>query len=72
MTDWVLSLEGTDAGRRLAFFLAILAAVLHAIFGALQKGKLDPWLTRGAIDISYSLMSLPIVLFVLPWPEPHV
>lgn len=72
MTDWVLSLEGTDAGRTLAFGLAILAALLHAVFGALQKGKLDPWITRGAVDISYSLMSIPIVLFVVPWPELHL
>lgn len=72
MSDWVLSLEGTDTGRNLAFALAILAAMLHAVFGALQKGKLDPWLTRGAVDTSYSLMSLPIVLFVVPWPEPRL
>ena len=72
MTDWVLSLEGTEAGRNLAFGLAILAAILHAVFGALQKGKLDPWLTRGSVDISYSLMSIPMVLFVVPWPEPHL
>ena len=30
-----------------------IAAVLHAVFGALQKGRHDPWLTRGAIDASY-------------------
>ncbi|HAD29395.1 MAG TPA: multidrug transporter, partial [Rhodobacteraceae bacterium] len=72
MTDWILSLEGTESGRRLAFVLVIVAAILHAVFGALQKGKLDPYLTRGAIDISYSLMSIPIVLFVVPWPEPHL
>lgn len=72
MTEWLLSVEGTAAGRNLAFGLAIVAAILHAIFGALQKGKLDPWLTRGAIDISYSVMSVPIVLFVVPWPEPHL
>ena len=72
MTDWVLSLEGTDSGRGLAFALVILAAILHAVFGALQKGKLDPWLTRGAVDVSYSLMSIPIVLFVVPLPEPHL
>jgi drug/metabolite transporter (DMT)-like permease len=72
VTDWVLSLEGTDSGRGVAFALVILAAVLHAVFGALQKGKLDPWLTRGAVDVSYSLMSIPIVLFVVPLPKPHL
>lgn len=72
MSEWLLSFDGTVAGQRLAFGLAILAALLHAVFGALQKGKLDPWLTRGAVDVSYSLMSLPIVLFVVPWPEPDL
>lgn len=72
MSEWVLSLEGTDAGRMLAFCLAIMAAVLHAVFGALQKGSLDPWITRGSIDVSYSVMSIPIVLFLVPWPEPHL
>ena len=48
--------------------LALLAAVLHAVFGALQKGRYDPWLSRGAIDASYCLMAAPIALFVVPWP----
>jgi drug/metabolite transporter (DMT)-like permease len=53
-------------------FLALFAAVMHAIFGALQKGRHDPWLTRGAVDFCYGLMALPFVLFVVPWPEPHM
>ena len=72
MSEWLVSLEGTDAGRQLAFSLAILAAFLHAVFGALQKGRFDPWLTRGAIDASYCLMAAPFALFVVPWPEPHM
>jgi len=52
--------------------LALLAAVLHAVFGALQKGRYDPWLARGAIDASYGLMAAPFALFVVPWPEPHM
>lgn len=72
MTDWILSVEGTEAGHRAALMLAILAAFLHAVFGALQKGRHDPWLTRGAIDISYGLMAAPFALFVVPWPEPHM
>ena len=52
--------------------LALLAAVLHAVFGALQKGRHDPWLSRGAIDASYGLMAAPFALFVVPWPEPHM
>jgi drug/metabolite transporter (DMT)-like permease len=72
MSDWLVSLEGTEAGHHLALILALSAAVLHAIFGALQKGRHDPWLTRGAIDVWYGLMALPMVLFVVPWPEPHM
>lgn len=72
MTDWILSIEGTAAGHRAALLLALLAAFLHAIFGALQKGKHDPWLTRGAVDIWICLLSAPVALFVVPWPEGHV
>ena len=72
MTEWITSIEGTEAGHRIALFLAILAAFLHAAFGALQKGRYDPWLMRGATDISYGLIALPFALFVVPWPEPHM
>ena len=72
MTDWLLSIEGTDAGHRAALILALMAAFLHAVFGALQKGRHDPWLTRGAIDVSYGVMAAPFALFVVPWPEPHL
>ena len=72
MSAWFTSLEGTDAGHQLALGLALLAAFLHAVFGALQKGRHDPWLSRGAIDFSYGLMAAPFALFVVPWPEPHM
>ena len=72
MTDWLLSIEGTEAGHQVALGLALAAALLHAVFGALQKGRHDPWLSRGAIDLSYSLMAAPFALFVVPWPEPHL
>ncbi len=72
LSDWLISLEGTQAGHRAALGLALLAAVLHALFGALQKGRHDPWLTRGAIDICYFAMAVPFALFVVPWPEPHM
>ncbi|SEL78213.1 EamA-like transporter family protein [Roseivivax marinus] len=72
MTDWLLSLEGTEAGHTLALILALTAAFLHAVFGALQKGRHDPWVSRGAIDLSYGLMALPFALFVVPWPESHM
>lgn len=52
--------------------LALLAALTHAVFGALQKGKYDPWLMRGAMDAAYGLMAAPFALFVVPWPEPHM
>ena len=72
MTDWFISLEGTDAGKRLALSLALLAAFLHALFGALQKQKIDPWTARTTIDAGYAIISLPFALFVVPWPEPEL
>ena len=72
MSDWLISLDGTQDGRTLALWLALAAAVLHAVFGALQKGRHDPWLSRGAIDVSYALMAAPFALFLVPWPEPHM
>lgn len=72
MSDWLVSISGTPAGSQLALFLALFAALMHAIFGALQKGRHDPWLTRGAIDFWYGLIAAPFALFVVPWPEPHM
>jgi drug/metabolite transporter (DMT)-like permease len=72
VSEWLTSLEGTEAGHQLAMVLALVAAFTHAVFGALQKGRHDPWLTRGAIDISYGLMAAPIALFVVPWPGPQM
>ncbi|MDT0682355.1 EamA family transporter [Roseicyclus sp. F158] len=69
MADWLTSLQGTDAGHVAALWFALAAAVLHAIFGALQKGRFDPWTTRGAIDAWLVLLSLPVALFLVPWPE---
>ncbi|HMQ95230.1 MAG TPA: DMT family transporter [Amaricoccus sp.] len=69
MTGWVDAISGTPEGHVVAMGLALLAAVSHAVFGALQKGRHDPWLSRGAIDISYGLMALPVALFVVPWPQ---
>ena len=72
MSDWIIGLEGTPAGSTVATALALLAAFLHALFGALQKGRHDPWATRAAIDLSYGLMAAPIALFVVPWPDPSL
>ena len=72
MSGWLLSIEGTPAGATAALVLVLLAAFLHAVFGAIQKGRHDPWLSRGAIDASYGIMAAPVALFVVPWPEPHM
>ena len=72
MTAWLTGLEGTEAGHQVALYLAVLAAFLHAVFGAMQKGRHDPWLSRGAIDFSYTIIAAPFAFFVVPWPEPHM
>ena len=66
---WIVSLSGTPEGARLATGLALMSAVAHAVFGALQKGRYDPWLSRGAIDGWLAILSAPIALFVVPWPD---
>lgn len=72
MSNWLVSIAGTPTGQHLALALALLAAVLHALFGALQKGKHDPWLSRAVIDLTYGVIAVPFALFVVPWPEPHM
>ncbi|MCV2876598.1 DMT family transporter [Rhodobacteraceae bacterium XHP0102] len=72
MGDLIIALEGTAAGEQLALILALCAALLHAIFGALQKGRHDPLLARGAIDAALVVLAGPIALFIVPWPEPHM
>ena len=72
MSDWLLAMVGMPAGHQLALGLALMTAVLHALFGALQKRRHDPWLSRATIDASTALMAAPFALFVVPWPEPHM
>ncbi|WBU57064.1 DMT family transporter [Paracoccus sediminicola] len=72
MTEWIDQISGTPEGARIATVLAVSAAMLHAIFGALQKGRHDPWVSRAAIDLWVFLIALPVALFVVPWPEPHL
>ena len=72
MSAWLLSLQGSETGHYLAIGLALQAAFLHAVFGALKKGRHDSWLTRGAIDASCSLLGEPIALFLVPWPDPYM
>ena len=69
LVSFIYEIEGTSAGSRVALWLALLAAFLHAVFGALQKGRHDPWLSRGAIDASSGLAMVPLVIFVVPIPE---
>ncbi|MGB8623281.1 MAG: DMT family transporter [Paracoccaceae bacterium] len=69
MSAWLVSLEGSDAGRTAAMLLALTAAFLHAVFGALQKGRHDPWLSRGAIDGWVFVMAIPMALFLVPRPQ---
>ena len=72
MTAWLIGIAGTPGGHQAALLLALAAALLHAVFGALQKGRHDPWLSRAAIDACYSALAAPFALFVVPWPEPHM
>ena len=72
MSAWITGVEGTEAASTVALILALMAALLHAVFGALQKGRHDPLLARGAIDAFYALIAMPFALFVVPWPEPHM
>ena len=72
MSDWIIGLEGTAEGARIAALLALTSAFAHAFFGALQKGRHDPWLSRGSIDLWLVIFSAPVALFVVPWPEPHL
>ena len=72
LVAWIYQIEGTSTGSRVALWLAILAAFLHAVFGALQKGRHDPWLSRGAIDASSGLAMVPLAIFVVPIPEPEL
>ena len=68
MTDWLIDIAGTPQGARLAMALALMSALAHAVFGALQKGRHDPWLMRGSIDVFLVILSAPVALFVVPWP----
>lgn len=70
MSDWINAIAGTPEGAAWATALALMSAVAHAAFGALQKGRHDPWLMRGSIDFSLVIISAPVALFLVPWPTP--
>ena len=68
MSETLAALAGTPDGAVLAAILALVSALAHAVFGALQKGAHDPWLTRGSIDASLALISAPVAFFLVTWP----
>ncbi|MEM9060959.1 MAG: DMT family transporter [Pseudomonadota bacterium] len=72
LSAWIISIEGTETGRTAAMIMALVAAVMHAALGVLQKGRYDPWLSRGAVDVSVGLISIPLAIFVVPLPGPEL
>ena len=72
MGDWIVSIAGTETGARLALGLALFSALAHAIFGAINKGGIDPFLNRGAINLWYGAIAAPFALFALPLPTPDL
>ena len=72
MGDTIIQLAGTPAGEALALALILLSALSHAIFGAINKSGVDPYLNRGAINVCYAIMLAPFALFTLPWPTADV
>ena len=70
LNDWVLAIEGNEAGKRWALILALVSAAAHAAFGAIQKWRnADPWVIRGCIDIWFLIIATPLAVFVFPAPE---
>lgn len=69
MSEMIVAMAGTPEGELLALVLALLSALAHATFGAINKGGADPYLNRGAINVCYGLMAAPFALFVFPWPS---
>jgi len=70
--DWILAIEGTPAAPRVAMGLALFSALAHATLGALQKGRHDPWTSRGAIDLIAAGLALPVALLLVPPPAPFL
>ena len=69
MGEYIVDLAGTDAGKTLALALILFSALAHATFGAINKGGIDPFINRGAINIVYGLFAAPFAFLVFPWPE---
>ncbi len=71
ISDWATSIQGTEIGRHWAIALALISAISHASFGALQKSREDPFLIRAGVDLWFFVIWLPIALFLVPWPTHH-
>jgi len=69
LSDWLASLAGTPEGAFWATVIVLISALSHAVFGALQKGIHDPWLTRGVIDGWLVVLSLPLAIWLVPLPD---
>ena len=69
MTEWLQSLPGTETGARLAVIFALTSAFAHAFFGSMQKGRIDPWISRGAFDAWMVILAAPVAFFAVPWPD---
>jgi drug/metabolite transporter (DMT)-like permease len=69
MGDWILAIEDTPTGALVALALALFSALAHATLGALQKGRHDPWTSRGAIDLWAAILALPVALLLVPAPN---
>ncbi|MBL4892928.1 MAG: EamA family transporter [Rhizobiaceae bacterium] len=68
MISAVTGFFSTIDNATMALWLTLLSAFSHAVFGAINKSGFDPYLNRGAINICYSLMMMPVVVFVVPLP----
>ena len=72
MGEWLVQITGTPEGARLATMLALMSAIAHAAFGALQKGCHDPWLSRGANYGWLFIISALVTLFLVSLPTLQV
>lgn len=72
MAEFFTDIAGTKFGEQLALVLALVSAFAHAVFAALNKGGIDPYLNRGAINVAYSIMAAPFALFVFPLPAENL
>lgn len=71
MIEYFDALASSPNAANIAFILALISAVSHSVFGALQKDHNDPFLIRAAIDIWFCIIWLPIGLFIMPWPTAY-